>query len=66
MLFRSGTISSIITAETGADVGNSFEIAAIATSSSVPELSTWAMMGLGFAGLAFAGYRARRPAAAFA
>jgi hypothetical protein len=61
-----GTISSIITAETGADVGNSFEIAAIATSAAVPELSTWAMMGLGFAGLAFAGYRARRPAAAFA
>jgi hypothetical protein len=61
-----GTISSLTTAETGPDVGNSFEIAAIATSSSVPELSTWAMMGLGFAGLTFAGYRARRPAAAFA
>jgi PEP-CTERM motif-containing protein len=37
---------------------NSFEIAQITTS--VPEPSTWAMMGLGFAGLAFAGYRARR------
>ncbi len=33
---------------------------------SVPELSTWAMLGLGFAALAFAGHRARRPAAAFA
>jgi len=39
---------------------NSFEIAQIATS--VPEPSTWAMMGLGFAGLAFAGGRARRAA----
>ena len=28
--------------------------------SAVPELSTWAMMGLGFAGLAFAGARASR------
>ena len=30
----------------------------------VPELSTWAMMGLGFAGLAYAGLRARRKVAA--
>ena len=29
-----------------------------------PEASTWAMMMVGFAGLAFAGYRARRTAAA--
>jgi hypothetical protein len=29
----------------------------------VPELSTWAMMGLGFVGLAFAGYRARKSVA---
>jgi hypothetical protein len=36
---------------------NSFEIAQITTS--VPEPSTWAMMLLGFAGLAFAGWRAR-------
>jgi hypothetical protein len=28
---------------------------------SVPEPPTWAMMGLGFAGLAFAGYRTARP-----
>ncbi|MBV9910900.1 MAG: PEP-CTERM sorting domain-containing protein, partial [Hyphomicrobiales bacterium] len=28
----------------------------------VPEPATWAMMILGFAGMAFAGYRARRPA----
>ena len=27
----------------------------------VPEAPTWAMMGLGFMGLAFAGYRSRRP-----
>ena len=33
-------------------------------STTVPEPSTWVMMGLGFAGLAFAGYRARRSSAA--
>ncbi len=33
---------------------------------SAPEASTWAMMGLGFAGLAFAGYRSRRTATAIA
>jgi len=27
---------------------------------SSPEPATWVMMGLGFAGLAFAGYRARK------
>jgi hypothetical protein len=32
----------------------------------VPEPSTWAMMGLGVAGLAFAGYRARKRTAALA
>jgi hypothetical protein len=32
----------------------------------VPEASTWAMMGLGFVGLAFAGFRSRRAAAAIA
>ncbi|HEY1864000.1 MAG TPA: PEP-CTERM sorting domain-containing protein [Roseiarcus sp.] len=32
----------------------------------VPEPSTWVMMALGFAGLAFAGYRARRSAIAIA
>jgi hypothetical protein len=30
------------------------------TAAIAPEPSTWAMMALGFAGLAFAGYRARR------
>jgi hypothetical protein len=28
--------------------------------SAVPELSTWAMMALGFAGLGFAGYRSHK------
>jgi Type VI secretion system effector, Hcp/PEP-CTERM motif len=32
----------------------------------VPEPSTWVMMGLGFAGLAYAGYRARRGAVSIA
>jgi len=31
-----------------------------------PELSTWAMMGIGFAGLAFAGYRSSRKSTALA
>ena len=35
-------------------------------SGAVPEVSTWAMMGLGFFGLAFAGYRSRRSATAMA
>jgi hypothetical protein len=35
-------------------------------SPAVPEPSTWAMMALGFAGLAFAGYRRSRKGAAFA
>jgi PEP-CTERM motif len=52
-----GTISSLTTAETGSDLGNSFEIAAIAVSPSVPEPSTWAMLLIGFAGLAYAGSR---------
>jgi hypothetical protein len=38
--------------------GNDFGVDNI--SLATPEPSTWAMMGLGFAGLAFAGYRARR------
>jgi hypothetical protein len=33
-------------------------------SASAPEPSTWAMMLIGFAGLGFAGYRARRTATA--
>jgi hypothetical protein len=32
--------------------------------SAVPELSTWAMMLIGFAGLGFVGYRGRRKAIA--
>ena len=36
------------------------------TLTAAPEPSTWAMLGLGFAGLAFAGYRKRREAHAIA
>ena len=35
-------------------------------STPIPELSTWAMMGLGFAGLGFAGFRSPRKSVAFA
>ena len=52
----------------GADVGTGAD--AIVTISSgaspVPEISTWAMMVLGFAGFALAGYRASRRGAALA
>jgi hypothetical protein len=51
-------ITGITVSESLAVSSNSFEIAQITTS--VPEPSTWAMMGLGFVSLAFAGYRARR------
>lgn len=47
---------------------NTYEALAIGsiTIKSVPEPSAWAMLTLGFAGLAFAGYRARRATAAAA
>jgi PEP-CTERM motif len=51
-------ITGITVSESLGAASNSFEIAQITTS--VPEPSIWAMMGLGFVGLAFAGYRARR------
>jgi PEP-CTERM motif len=54
----SADITGITVSESLAVSSNSFEIAQITTS--VPEPSTWAMMGLGFASLAFAGYRACR------
>ena len=39
-------------------VNGSYNISLTVTSA--PELSTWAMLGLGFAGLGFAGYRGRK------
>ena len=50
-----GTFTTITLTMSGGDGGN-FEVAG----TPVPEASTWAMMGLGFAGLAFAGYRSSR------
>lgn len=46
--------------------GTTRYIAAGSAVGSVPEVSTWAMMLLGFAGLGFAGYRTSRKGAAFA
>jgi hypothetical protein len=49
----------------GQDPTVSFSVTSGSTNiafSIVPESSTWVMMGLGFAGLAYAGYRARRGA----
>ena len=54
-----GDFTSVTLTMSGGDGGN-FEIGA------VPEASTWAMLGLGFAGLAFAGYRSRRAAISIA
>ena len=51
-----GAFTSVTLGMSGGDGGN-FEVG---IPSGVPEASTWAMMGLGFAGLAFAGYRSRR------
>ena len=39
---------------------NSFEFDNVAVAGGVPEASTWAMMGLGFAGLGLAGFGAKR------
>ena len=47
-------------------VPSGYPDATVAISEAVPEASTWAMMVLGFAGLGYAGYRARRSAAALA
>ncbi len=48
-----------VTSSHGEEISrNSFETARNITP--VPDLPTWAMVGLGFAGLVFAGYRSRR------
>ena len=41
------------------DSGSAFG-GSVSWAAAVPEPSTWALMGLGFAGLAFTGYRSRR------
>jgi hypothetical protein len=47
-----------------APAATTFDFTAAPLTSSVPEPSTWAMMLVGFAGLAFAGYRGSRQGAA--
>jgi PEP-CTERM motif len=61
-----GLTFNIGTAAAPADgFGFTYALADPPLSAAVPEPSTWVMMALGFAGLAFAGYRARvRPASA--
>jgi hypothetical protein len=54
---NSADITGFSIAEGTGVLSNSFEVAQIATS--VPEVTTWAMLGLGFATLALAGARAR-------
>jgi hypothetical protein len=50
----------------GLSFENSPYFVTLTVSTAVPELSTWAMMIVGFAGLGFAGYRPSRKGAAFA
>ncbi|MFY9970462.1 MAG: hypothetical protein WAK41_13765, partial [Roseiarcus sp.] len=56
----SGSASLDIFYADRAQVGAYLAISVSGATTSVPELSTWVMMALGFAGLGFAGYRARR------
>ncbi len=54
-----------LSSTTGINQVKQLSISSVAAA--VPEASTWAMLGLGFAGLAFAGYRSsRKDAALFA
>lgn len=66
-IWNSGTntsaILSLVDTNTSAS-WNDFAVGNLSFSSAVatPEPATWGLMGLGFAGLAFAGYRGRRSA----
>jgi PEP-CTERM motif len=59
--YNSGTSAGV-----GDGFGFTYDLVDPPPSPAVPEPSTWAMMALGFAGLAFAGYRRSRKPAAFA
>jgi hypothetical protein len=53
-----GSLTEVdLTSATGIKLAKHFEVSGVAA---VPELWTWAMLGLGFAGLGFAGYRKSR------
>ncbi len=60
--FTTGADGTWSTGTPGADYGTSGSW----SNTSVPEPATWAMMGLGFAGLALAGYQARKRTVAVA
>ncbi len=60
LTFSAGTL-----AKAGDGFGFTYDIADPAMTG-IPEPSTWAMMSLGFASLAFAGYRGSRKGAVFA
>jgi hypothetical protein len=59
--YNSGT-----SAAPGDGFGFTYDLVDPPVGAAVPEPSTWAMMALGFAGLAFVGYRRSRKGAAFA
>lgn len=56
----SGSASLDIFYADRARVGAYLSVDVAGATTSVPELSTWGMMGLGFVGLGFAGYRGRK------
>ncbi len=65
--FAAVLTGTLNTSVSGGPVSPVVSITAIAAGpGGIPEASTWAMMLAGFAGLGFAGYRARRSAAAIA
>ncbi len=61
VLFAYGTVDTDIIFETF-----NFTQFSVTAAAPVPELSTWVMMLLGFAGLEFAGYRTSRKAVSIA
>jgi MYXO-CTERM domain-containing protein len=61
-IFVTDGVLDLLPGQTYQLLGNSFDIG-VALSNSVPETSTWAMMAVGFAGLAVAALRQRRRSA---
>ena len=63
--FYSGTAAPGVAFTGTAETGGAFDLVYTYTSP-IPEASTWAMLGLGLAGLGFAGFHSSRKSARFA